>query len=205
MKSLIVVLLVSSLTLCSCTRLLDYQIRKQGGWYDHPLQPAATALEALTRPADPEKQQPILLPVVFGEAEHYQLAAPWSFRYRDHIEEVPEGLVVDGASVPRAVWSFMPPDGLHRGAALAHDWLYSRKGRLSNGDTLTRPECDCVFYSRMVDAGVSKWRAGVAYRAVRMGGWLPWSRSSGQPTVLPVLLSHISNRRHFINVHLYAE
>ena len=45
---------------------------------------------------------------------------------------IPEGFVYDGATVPRWLWTLigMTPDGLHRAAALMHDWMYAHRGFL---------------------------------------------------------------------------
>lgn len=131
-------------------------------------------------------RQPLIVPVQHESKERYQAVKPWDFDTPKAREQVPGGFVADGASVPRAAWPFMPPDGLHRAAALAHDYLYACQG-ITPHARYTRHECDVVFYNLMREAGIGSWRAGVAYRAVRMGGGGPWARSSGQPLVLPVL------------------
>jgi hypothetical protein len=133
------------------------------------------------------QRQPVLVPVIYQQRERYQLLTPpWSFTdIRGKEEEVPVGLIVDGASVPRSVWWFMPPDGLHRAAALAHDWGYANRGRLLNGNVLTRAECDHMFYNLMRELGVGKFRASTAYNGVRLGGWHAWNGSDGKPDILP--------------------
>src|SRR5207249_1889019 len=62
----------------------------------------------------------------------------------------PAGSVVDGASIPRVLWSFMggPFDGKYRNASVLHDVAYDQK---------TRPwkEADRMFYNAMRCSGVS--------------------------------------------------
>ena len=84
---------------------------------------------------------------------------------------IPAGFVSDGASIPRALWStigspfhprFMP-------AALYHDYLLSvmRDGTEPN---LTKAGVDGEFRRLLLANGVSKFRAGLMYRAVRSFG-----------------------------------
>ncbi len=94
---------------------------------------------------------------------------------------VPKGFISDGASVPRAVWtsSGLTPDGLLRAAALIHDWLYRYKGKVNlytqelygvykEDEYITkRVDADKIFYDLMRAAGVSFYRANIAYYAVR--------------------------------------
>ena len=59
----------------------------------------------------------------------------------------PAGSVVDGASIPRVLWSFMggPFDGRYRNASVLHDVAYDQK---------TRPweDADRMFTTRCVAA-----------------------------------------------------
>jgi len=145
--------------------------------------------------------QPSLFPVLYQSLERYQNGEDWQCEAQGRVITVPKGLIVDGASVPRVVWIFMPPDGLHRAAALGHDWIYILQGRM--GDyTLTRLQADHFFYDYMRKAGVGKWRAGIAYRAVRAGGWHAWD-SKEDPIILPVLRKTTTPRRGIFN-HIYA-
>lgn len=123
--------------------------------------------------------QPNILPVP-GEA--YQLAEAWGVAVWPYHVYVPRGFVSDGASVPRFLWALIPPDGLHRAAALAHDWLYATHG----AQRFTRAEADAFFRLLLVAAGVSRAKAALMWLAVRAFGWLAWSRSSGVPRLDPL-------------------
>lgn len=129
--------------------------------------------------------QPILLPIKHEGAERYQLVRPWSWEWRGQVEHAPIGVVVDGASVPRLAWAFMPPDGLHRAAALGHDMAYIYRGRMPSGRVLSRKEADTMFHDLMLRAGVNEHRAAVAYAGVRVGGWVEWNRPYRGPVILP--------------------
>lgn len=126
----------------------------------------------------------------------YELSHDYSYQWRDgsfHFRIfIPAGFKYDGASVPRIVWSLvgLRPDGLLRAAALVHDWIYEHKGVLPEGsyqiksagqwinlDTqFARKDADKMFKKIMREAGVKRVRRRLAYRAVRLGGWLPWNR-----------------------------
>ncbi len=103
---------------------------------------------------------------------------------------VPAGFIYDGASVPQIVWtvSGIPPDGLHRAAALIHDYLYVYRGspprgtyqKLINGNwydlewTWKRHEADKMFCRIMRESGVDRGKRRMAYRAVRLFGGMAW-------------------------------
>lgn len=131
-------------------------------------------------------RQPLLIPILLDGAELYQNIGIYPYLLDGEIEEVPDGMIVDGASVPRFAWWFLPPDGLHRAAALPHDDGYKRKGIMLSGRTVCRQCLDKMFYERMVEAGVNKFRAKVAYRMVRTFGNRAWEASTGTPLILPV-------------------
>lgn len=94
--------------------------------------------------------------------------------YKDFTLEgvtVPEGYRSDGASVPRYLWFIMPRDGLHRAAALIHDYLYEVEGH----EGISRKRSDRLFLDSMLWYGVSRWRAHLAYCSVRLFGWIWWN------------------------------
>lgn len=78
---------------------------------------------------------------------------------------VPPGIQIDGASIPPAAWSFIggPFSGLYREASVIHDHYCDRRTR-SQDDTHR------VFYDGMITSGVERWRAGLMYGAVLVGG-----------------------------------
>lgn len=58
-------------------------------------------------------------------------------------------------------------------AATIHDWLYSGHPiTLPDGSlkVLSRKEADEVFYRALRDEGIARWRAGIFYVGVRLGG-----------------------------------
>ena len=115
----------------------------------------------------------------------------------------PAGSVVDGASIPRVLWSFMggPFDGKYRNASVLHDVSYDQK---------TRPwkECDRMFYNAMRCSGVSPTEAKTMYYALYRHG-RHWKRLRGVagaiafdeqtvPRALPVSEEEIEETRSWI-------
>jgi uncharacterized protein DUF1353 len=87
----------------------------------------------------------------------------------------PAGSVVDGASIPRSLWSLMggPFEGKYRNASVLHDVSY---------DHHTRPwqESDRMFYDAMRCSGVSAVEAGTMYYALRKFGH-HWKAPKAEP------------------------
>lgn len=79
--------------------------------------------------------------------------------------QAPTGFVTDFASVPRILWSWIPPYGKHLQAAVTHDWLYH-----SAPPAMTRKQADQLFLLMMQEAGVGAIRRNLMYAAVRVGG-----------------------------------
>jgi hypothetical protein len=124
---------------------------------------------------------PNILPIFDRGRRSYQVAAPW----RCYGAMIPAGFICDGASIPRLLWLWNPPDGLHRAGAVWHDWAYQNRGRLYGPHVwrITRKEADRYFREIMLASGVSECSAWLMWAGVRLGGWLAWSRSAGLPRV----------------------
>ncbi len=85
-------------------------------------------------------------------------------RYVDPKGEVwiaPAGSTVDGASIPRALWTFMggPFEGRYRNASVLHDVAYEKQNR-------PPAECDRMFYNAMRCSGVGAVEAKTMYYAL---------------------------------------
>lgn len=96
---------------------------------------------------------------------------------------MPASFVTDLASIPRAVWSFYPPDGPWVKAAVIHDFLYATKGvgvwgkkhvGITRATPYTRAEADNILREAMVDRGIGAWERNVIWSAVRAGGAGGW-------------------------------
>jgi Protein of unknown function (DUF1353) len=83
----------------------------------------------------------------------------------DVVWVAPAGSIVDGASIPRSLWSFMggPFEGKYRNASVLHDVAY---------DQHIRPweQCDRMFYNAMRCSGVSAVEAKTMYFALHRFG-----------------------------------
>lgn len=93
---------------------------------------------------------------------------------------VPVGFISDLASVPSAVWDFLPPDDNRLAlGAWFHDWLYRNHGNivLESGVNiqLTRHQCDEIFCSEaMPDLGADKYLRVAVELALYPFGELAW-------------------------------
>jgi hypothetical protein len=107
---------------------------------------------------------------IFVDMDYFSLLAPviWTpAAYREKSIMVPRGFVTDFASVPRLFWSLLPPIGRYGYAALFHDYVYWQQ-------TILRAEADRVFKDTMVELGVSAWKRGLLFGAVRLFGFVAW-------------------------------
>jgi len=103
---------------------------------------------------------------------------------KDEVIAVPAGFVTDLASIPRAVWSFFPPDGPWVKGAVIHDFLYFTQGDgewygrvgITRAKPYSRAEADHILREAMADRGIGAWAQFVIWSAVRLGGWIGWAR-----------------------------
>tara|TARA_R110000850_G_scaffold228389_1_gene353306 strand:- start:468 stop:944 length:477 start_codon:yes stop_codon:yes gene_type:complete len=104
---------------------------------------------------------------------------------------IPKGFKYDKASVPRFLWSLMPPSGDDTAAFLLHDYTYHLKGKIitENGSLvkISRKRSDFLMFiyqcllldinsSKIFDKNFFKRLRIVAmYIGVRIGGWYYWA------------------------------
>lgn len=112
-------------------------------------------------------------PWLSGKLPMFVLVADGIYEASDGtIVTVPAGYVTDFATVPRAVWSVVPPHGQLALAAIPHDWGFSHGGV---NPFLTKQWWDELFRDLLViTPGISQWKIAVAYRAVQLGGKGGW-------------------------------
>jgi hypothetical protein len=110
--------------------------------------------------------------------------------------DVPKGAVVDGASIPRALWSLTggPFEGQYRAASIIHDWYCDLRSR--SWRSVHR-----MFHEAMLAAGVTHFQASLMYAGVYWGG-PRWSSVIVENTRLllnrylePSSGSHLAGRR----------
>ena len=87
----------------------------------------------------------------------------------------PSGSVVDGASIPRSLWTLMggPFEGRYRNASVLHDVAYDQKNQ-------PHEACDRMFYNAMRCSGVTAVDAGMMYYALRKFGH-HWKAPKAEP------------------------
>jgi hypothetical protein len=80
--------------------------------------------------------------------------------------DAPAGTVINGASIPRTLWSSVgsPYTGDYRRAALVHDAALGQEG-------VARAEADTMFYFACLCGGCSSLQAKLLYAGVRLGAW----------------------------------
>jgi len=149
----------------------------------------------------PKLPQPMNMPIdgrEFGlsRSRTYVLVEDYSYEWEHkglpYRIIVPGGFLYDGASVPRSTWtvSGLRPDGLLRAAATVHDFIYEYQGKMPPGSyqswdsdlngwvdvkqRWTRKSADKMFGRLMREAGMSRYRRRMAYRAVRLAGGVAW-------------------------------
>lgn len=82
------------------------------------------------------------------------------------------GFEFDGASIPRALWRLCghPMEAPRIAAALIHDWLY-------RAQVLDRGVADEIFNILCKEVGMSAWRTGPEWAALRICGWAAWRKN----------------------------
>ena len=106
------------------------------------------------------------------------LTSDWPFTIEEGRFVVPKGTLTDLASIPRFLW-WLPGFAcfeLGSQGPVAHDWAYSHGGQVAPQIRLTRRRADLLFRRLMRADGVGRFRAGVAWAAVRGFGFLAWHR-----------------------------
>jgi hypothetical protein len=84
---------------------------------------------------------------------------------------VPIGFVTDFASIPRAFWSALPPDGRYTWPAIVHDYLYWTQMR-------SKEDADMIFKFGMEDLGVGTVVSNLIYNAVHSFGSYAWRKNA---------------------------
>lgn len=133
-------------------------------------------------------KQPLTVPIKESgdiyrlEADYVIDLRPYSTKHIDLV--VPKGFIYDGASVPRWLWSVsgLGIDGLHRAAALVHDFIYEHQGYFEDNDTgadieISRKEADLIFKKILKEVGISSHKIFMAYYGVRLFGQKAWANT----------------------------
>lgn len=129
-------------------------------------------------------KQPDVRPVK-ESGELYKLWADYtfSFEYKNttYKFKINQGFTYDGASVPKFAWTLIGllPDGIHRPAALIHDFMYTRRGMMMTDEGIPfkydREFADLFFYEALNFVGLKSWHSRLAYRVARLFGKKQWN------------------------------
>lgn len=123
-----------------------------------------------------------------------RLVEPYEYQYKSngvqHRIIVPKDFEFDGSSIPQLFWTILGqhPEGLMEGPSVIHDLMDKYDGLVSSyvsyytGEKWVRynkrwswKEAALLFRTMMKEAGIKRWRANVAYLAVRLAGlWRRW-------------------------------
>jgi hypothetical protein len=107
-----------------------------------------------------------------GPDREMRLLEPFSFvDPAGRLWEVPAGMEVNGASIPRTLWSSVgsPYTGDYRRAAILHDAAI-------RDPLVVRAEADAMFYQACLAAGCTPSQAKLLYAGVCLGSWVSRSR-----------------------------
>lgn len=108
------------------------------------------------------------------DADHWRVSRPFRFylggKDTDRWVYVPAGYLTDGASVPRLLWSLIPPWGKYGQAAVVHDIVCEYLSITADGTPLpvTRKECDAILLEAMTVLGVPMWQRKTIHCAVSL-------------------------------------
>lgn len=110
------------------------------------------------------------LVVEYLDGHDWIVREPFSYVSPRVAIHIAAGFHTDFASIPRALWRWMPPTD-HRIAkpAVIHDYLYRTPGM-----AFTRQQADYELREAMACIGTSKFDRSIVYYAVRAGGGRAW-------------------------------
>ena len=117
-----------------------------------------------------QDKQPDIRPVQWT-GRVYVLVQDFNLTHNNYTFNIPAGFQTNGASTPKWLWPvLLSRDGVHRAAVLIHDYCYAGHVHIS------RKTADQIFRDMMINYGVPKIRAWIAYCGVRIFGSLYWQR-----------------------------
>lgn len=120
-------------------------------------------------------------PLDSRELSDYQwmLLSDLVYKGKSDIIVVPKGFITDFASVPRFLWSIIPPYGKYTKAAVVHDFLYKHRPLVlamdGGQEPISRKDSDGIFSRIMKELGTSTWRRWSMYKCVSKWGYKAWN------------------------------
>lgn len=102
------------------------------------------------------------------------LFEPFSYTDDDDVTYMAaRGMTTDMASIPRELWSIMPPFGKYTGAAVIHDMLYQTQ-------MVSKEKADHLLADMMDLAGVPHMERMAIYDGVKFGGQPAWDAHTAE-------------------------
>lgn len=142
--------------------------------------------------------QPCLVPVPWRNL--WCVNEDFEVQVRGHKIVVPEFFLIDGASVPMALWPvcYHPFDTRVIAAALVHDWLYW-------SHQVDKYEADLIFLDLLLQNGADKMKAYAMYQAVAIFGENYWPLSADDVQLLRLLYISVKDSLRFHEYHFPVE
>ena len=110
-----------------------------------------------------------------GKVNWFELAEDCCVVYNNSTVVIPAGYRTDFASVPRWLWSFIPPHGKMANASVVHDYAYdNRICEAEHGPDAARLLADITFLWHCRLDGVPTWQAIVFFLTLRAFGRKLW-------------------------------
>ena len=110
-----------------------------------------------------------------GKVNWFELAEDCSVAYNNRTIVIPAGYKTDFASVPRCLWSLIPPHGRMAIPAVVHDYAYdNRLLEMEHGTDTARLLADITFLWHCRLAGVPTFQATLFFLTLRMFGRKWW-------------------------------
>ncbi len=109
----------------------------------------------------------------------WQTMARVVVRWKDFKFEIPKGYRCDLGSVPWVAQWIVKSTGRGNLGFLCHDFVYDDDTELPkdrDGVEMTREQGDEMMRDLLRYSGLAKWRAFVAWRGVRRGGWYSFKK-----------------------------
>lgn len=106
-----------------------------------------------------------------AHGKFFRITSAGLYKTQGALIAVPVGFLTDFASIPRPFRNLFSRTGKSVEAAILHDWLYHKAGKLDYGFEYNRKWADTAFLSEMESLDVAYIPRKLMYRAVRIGGW----------------------------------
>ena len=110
-----------------------------------------------------------------AKLDWFEVCEDCSFSWGELQTVIPKGFITDFASVPRWLWSILPPHGKMANAAILHDYLYDyRIGETQLGAQKARLLADLQFVFNCRQVGVGSLQVWVVFAVLRVFGGRWW-------------------------------